>query len=84
MNKVINFINLEEKNICMPKKYTVLLEKAEDDWIIASVPEIQGCHTQGKDVAQAMERIKEAIQVCVETDDKTQENTFLGVQFVEV
>jgi len=37
---------------------------------VAKVPDISGCYTQGKTVEQAMERIKEAIQVCVEADDE--------------
>lgn len=32
---------------------------------IAKVPDIPGCYTQRKTVEQAMERIREAIQVCL-------------------
>ena len=46
--------------------FTVLIEQDEDGMYIAKVPDIQGCYTQGKTVEQAMERIKEAIQVCIE------------------
>lgn len=48
--------------------FTVLIEQDEDGMYIAKVPDIQGCYTQGKTVEQAMERIKEAIQVCLEVD----------------
>jgi predicted RNase H-like HicB family nuclease len=65
-------------------KYTVLLEKDVDGWVVAKVPAISGCYTQGKDVAQALERIKEAIAVCLETDKKVLSNEFIGVQQVEV
>jgi len=53
-NKVLNF--------------TVLIEQDEDGIYVAKVPDIIGCYTQGKTVEQAMERIKEAIQVCLEAD----------------
>jgi predicted RNase H-like HicB family nuclease len=55
-NKVLNF--------------TVLIEQDEDGIYVAKVPDIIGCYTQGKTVEQAMERIKEAIQVCLEADDE--------------
>jgi predicted RNase H-like HicB family nuclease len=48
--------------------YTVLIEQDEDGTYIAKVPDIQGCYTQGKNVEQAIERVKEAIQVCLEAE----------------
>lgn len=48
--------------------FTVLIEQDEDGMYIAKVPDIQGCYTQGKTVEQAMEHIKEAVQVCLEVD----------------
>jgi predicted RNase H-like HicB family nuclease len=48
--------------------FTVLIEQDEDDMYIAKVPDIPGCYTQGQTVEQAMERVREAIQVCLETE----------------
>ncbi|MDO9517079.1 MAG: type II toxin-antitoxin system HicB family antitoxin [Methanosarcinaceae archaeon] len=48
--------------------FTVLIEQDEDGIYVAKVPDIPGCYTQGKTVEQAMERIKEAMQVCLEAD----------------
>jgi predicted RNase H-like HicB family nuclease len=49
------------------------------------VPDIIGCYTQGKTVEQAMERIKEAIQVCLEADEEDiLPLKFIGVQQLEV
>ena len=45
--------------------FTVLIEKDEEGWFVATVPDIPGCYTQGRTVAQVLERIKEAIEVCV-------------------
>ena len=45
--------------------FTILIEQDEDGIYIAKVPDIVGCYTQGKSVEQVMERIKEAIQVCL-------------------
>lgn len=48
--------------------YTVLIEQDEDGVYIAKVSDISGCNTQGKTVEQAMGRIREAIQVCLEAE----------------
>lgn len=39
----------------------VVYEKGEDGLWFADVPSVRGCHTQGKSVAQARERIREAL-----------------------
>lgn len=44
--------------------FTTIIEKDEDGWYVATVPDIPGCHTQGKTIAQVSERIKEAIEAC--------------------
>lgn len=67
------------------KEFNVLIEKGEDGWYVASVPEIQGCYTQGKTIQQVLERIKEAIEVCLEADkDNIKPMKFIGIQRVEV
>ena len=67
------------------RNFTVLIEQDEDGIYVAKVPDIQGCYTQGKTVQQAMERIKEAIQVCLEADkEEPHQMKFIGLQQVEV
>jgi len=67
-------------------KFGVVVEKDEDGYYVASVPELPGCHTQAKTLDKVMKRIKEAIQACLEAEGtKGQGRTELvGVQFVEV
>jgi predicted RNase H-like HicB family nuclease len=67
-------------------KFGVVVEKDEDGYYVASVPELPGCHTQGKTLDEIMKRIKEAIEACLEVEGlKSQGRTELvGVQFVEV
>lgn len=65
--------------------FTVVIEQDESGWFVAKVPDLQGCYTQGKTVEQAMERIREAIQVCVEAEKMDFPlMKFIGVQNVEV
>jgi len=69
-------------------KFSVIVEKDEDGYYVASVPELPGCHTQAKTLDAVMERIKEAIEVYleVEADDLKNRgrNELVGVSFVEV
>lgn len=66
-------------------EYNVIIEKAEDGWFIATVPEIQGCYTQAKTIPELLERIKEAIEVCLEADgEEIIPLKFVGIQKVEV
>lgn len=42
-------------------QYTVKLERDEDGWWVASIPEVPGCHTQARTIVQAKERAREAL-----------------------
>ena len=65
--------------------FTVLIEQDEDGWYVAIVPDIRGCHTQGKTISEVVERIKEAIELCLEADGEDVEPMrFIGIQKVQV
>ncbi len=64
--------------------FTVLLERDRDGWYVATVPDIPGCHTQGKTVEQALERINEAIRACVEPNQEIEPMEFIGAHRVQV
>jgi predicted RNase H-like HicB family nuclease len=67
-------------------KFGVIVEKDEDGCDIASVPELPGCHTQGKTLDEVIKRVKEAIQAYLDAEGtKSLERIELvGLQFVEV
>lgn len=46
-------------------KFTVILEEGEDGYIIAHVPALKGCHTQGKTKEEALKNAKEAIEAYI-------------------
>jgi len=46
--------------------FNVIVERDEDGFYVASVPQIPGCHTQAKSLDALMERIREAIDLCLE------------------
>ena len=69
----------------MKKDYNVIIEKDEDGFYIASVPALKGCHTQAKSLDVLMERIKEAIELCLENQiDPNYPTDFIGVQKITV
>jgi predicted RNase H-like HicB family nuclease len=69
----------------MKKEFNVIIEKDEDDFYIASVPTLKGCHTQAKSLDVLMERIKEAIELCLENHiEPTYPTDFIGVQKITV
>ena len=45
----------------MKRAYNVIIEKDEDGYFVATVPELPGCHTQAKSLDELNQRIKEAI-----------------------
>ena len=61
--------------------FTVIIEQDEDGIYVASVPEIQGCYTQAKTISELLERIKEAIELCLEADEEEiKPMKFIGLQ----
>ena len=46
-------------------KFTVILEDGEDGYVVAHVPALKGCHTQGKTKEDALRNAKEAIEAYV-------------------
>jgi len=47
-------------------KYTVILDRDEDGMWVVECPTIPGCVSQGQNEEEALENIKEAIQLCIE------------------
>jgi len=71
----------------MRKQFTVIIEQDEDGIYVASVPELEGCHTQAKTLDELRERVKEAIQLYLEVESDLINEVpleFVGIQKVEV
>ena len=64
------------------KTYTVIIEQDEDGMYVAKVPDILGCQTQGKTVAEATDRIKEAIS-SGSKDEDIEPLRFVGIQQIQ-
>lgn len=64
----------------------VVIEKDEDGYYVASVPELRGCHTQGKTLDEVIENIRDAASLCLEVEQEDEEvkMEFIGVHTLEI
>ena len=67
----------------MTRELSVVIEKDEDGYFVASVPTLKGCHTQAKFLDVLMKRVKEAIELCLEVEDPII-TEFIGIQRVAI
>ncbi len=70
----------------MKREYFAIITRDSDGYYVASVPELRGCRTQAKSMDKLIERVKEAIELCLEDeDDEIGENSdFVGIHRVWV
>jgi len=65
----------------MAREFTVVIERDEEGYYVADVPELKGCHTQARSLDTLMERIKEAIELCLEAGGEgTPIRELIGIQ----
>ena len=50
--------------------FHVVLEKAEDGWIVVECPALPGCVSQGQDEEEALANIREAITAWLWAEDQ--------------
>jgi predicted RNase H-like HicB family nuclease len=48
------------------RHFDVILERDDDGFYVASVPQLPGCHTQARSLDEVMDRIREAAELCLE------------------
>lgn len=66
-------------------EFSVIIERDEDGYYVASVPALSGCHTQAKSIDELMVRVKEAIELCLEVEEETPSDLeFIGVQRIAI
>ena len=67
------------------REFNVIVERDEAGYYVASVPTLPGCHTQARSLDKLIERIREAIELCLEVENDAPATTeFIGVQRVVV
>jgi predicted RNase H-like HicB family nuclease len=69
----------------LKRECSVIIERDEDGFYVATVPELRGCHTQAKSLDKLLERVREAIQLCLDAHGETAGlPEFIGIQRVLV
>jgi len=77
------------------QQFKVVIERDKDGYFVASVPALPGCHTQARTFPELMERVRDAIQLCLEVarnDSNYQkrmkqfayEPSFVGMELIEL
>jgi predicted RNase H-like HicB family nuclease len=66
----------------MAMKFVVTVERDEDGVFVAECPSVPGCLSQGKTREEALQNIREAISLCLET--RRQEGLPLTVETAEI
>jgi len=52
----------------MTGEFSIIIERDSEGWYVASVPELQGCHTQARSLDILMECIREATALYLEAE----------------
>ena len=69
----------------MQHQFDVVIERDSEGYYVASVPQLPGCHTQARSLDEVTERIREAIELCLEVDGTPgRELEFVGIQRVTI
>lgn len=69
----------------MSREFCVIIERDAEGYYLGTVPGLKGCHTQARSLDELMERIREAIELCLEVEgDDVDPIDFVGVQRVSV
>lgn len=67
------------------RTFTVVIERDEDGYYVGTVPSLRGCHTQAKTLDTLMKRVREAVELCLESEGPNRGSLQLvGVQQISV
>jgi len=62
----------------------IMIEIDEDGYFIVSCPVFKGCHSYGETIDEALENIKEVIEMCLEEQELEPVNKFVGFRELEI
>jgi len=65
-------------------RFPVIVEVDEDGYYIVSCPLFKGCHTYGETIEEAMNNIREVIEMCLEEEGIDKAIKFVGYREVEI
>jgi len=62
----------------------ILVEVDEDGVYIVSCPVFKGCHSYGVTIDEALENLREVIDMCLEGEEVASLNQFIGFREIEI
>ena len=69
----------------MERQFEIVIERDEEGFYVALVPQLHGCHTQARSLDDLIDRVREAISVCLDVEGvPANELEFIGIQRVTV
>jgi predicted RNase H-like HicB family nuclease len=69
----------------MLRHFDVVIERDEEGYYVASVPQLPPCHTQATSLDEVIQRIREAIELCLEVEGPPEQSLeFVGVQRITI
>ena len=69
----------------VPRQFDVVIERDEEGYYVASVPQIPACHTQARSLDEVTLRIREAIELCLEVEGGPEDPLeFVGIQRITI
>lgn len=77
---------VKQQEVEMAREFMVVIERDDEGCVVGSVPALKGCHTRGRSMDDLLERMKEAIQLCLEVEGEgaTELLELVGIQRVAV
>jgi predicted RNase H-like HicB family nuclease len=67
------------------RTFTVVIERDQDGYYVGTVPSLPGCHTQARTLDTLIKRMREAVELCLESEEPKQGSLELvGVQQISI
>lgn len=69
----------------MAHQFDVIIERDEEGYYVASVPQLPGCHTQARSLDEVTQWTREVIELCLEVEGAPEESLeFIGIQRITI
>jgi len=69
---------IKTAGVYLPRQFDVIIERDEEGYYVASVPQIPGCHTQARSLDEVTLRIREAVELCLEVEGPQGSHHFIA------
>jgi predicted RNase H-like HicB family nuclease len=77
-------MNKHKEQLVKKLHFPIMIEIDEDGYFIVSCPVFKGCHSYGETIDEAIENIKEVIEMCLEEQEMEPVNKFVGFKELEI